>query len=662
MELLHHRVGHLGRSGQRRGQALMRHDAAHAGALALVLLSLYAASAPRTVAFEDDAFFILASHFAGVAHPPGYPLHTLLGKLASLLPVGSAAYRVHMLSAACGAGACAALWLCARALSLGRIGAWLAALGLGVSPAFWSQAIIAEVYTLNALLFFLLVLLALRRASLAAIGLVFGLSLANHWPLMLLCTPALVLLLWPRRAELLGRLPRVLACVCVGLLPYAWMVWQSRSSPIAFYGPIESLQEFWFYVSRQGYAQADASPTGTWGDRGHFAAFLVREALAQLAVAGTVLAAAGFAAQWAILGRRLAVALTFAFVMPSFFLLFLLRFDYDVLHQNVIRVYPLPAYGILALWMGLGLEWLGRRLAWGASPKAAAAGVLALAILGVGAWRNVRAGYDWSERYARAVLEALPRDANLVLFADADIGPISYLHLVEGMRPDVTLYHSQGLLLGSRLFHPMRTSAPAMRGALRSLAQASKAPTAFMHEPPEGMAQRHHGFFVTVDASSAASPTVIDLSPAVLRFVEDAVLAPGERDGWTRLVQQRLRERFGEVIAASVVLAPDLAAERVLRALGEDYAGALGIAQGTLAARGPLRDVARALDRAREGMPGDAPKAHRAKYFELRAYLRLEQGDRGGAMRDLEAAVEVWPAPGNRAAFALSDLRLGQAR
>ena len=640
----------------------MQRDAVHAGVVALALFALYAASAPRTVALEDDAFFILASHFGGVAHPPGYPLYTLLGKLASLAPVGSVAYRVHLLSAACGAGACAVLWLCARALSSGRVAAWLAAVGLGVSPAFWSQAIIAEVYTLNAFLFFLLVLLALRGASLAAFAFVFGLGLANHWPLMLLGAPSLALLLWPRRAELLRRLPRVLACMALGLLPYAWMVWQSGRSPVAFYGPIESLREFWFYVSRQGYAHADTSPTATWIDRAQFGGFVVREALVQLAIAGALLAAAGVAAQWAALGRRIAAALSVGFVMPTFVLVLLLGFDYDVLHQNVFRVYPLPAYGVLALWMALGLDWIALRRAWRTLAAAAVAAALALAILGASAWRNFRPGYDWSERYARAVLDAVPRDASLVMFADADIGPIAYLHLVEGVRPDLTLYHSQGLLLGNRLFHPMRTPAPAMRDALRSLARDTTAPTAFMHEPPEGMVQRHHGFFVVVEPSSAAAQTVIQVSPSALRFVEDAVLSSGERDPWTRLLQQRLRERFAEVIAAAAVLNPDAPAQRLLQALGEDYAGAIGIAQGILAARGPLRDVARALDQARERMPGDASKEHRARYFELRAYLRLEQGDRGGAVRDLETAVEIWPAPGNRAASALSDLRLGARR
>src|SRR5919109_2322646 len=164
-----------------------RADWLQALAVALALFALYAASAPRTVALEDDGLFILASYYLGIAHPPGYPLFTLLGKLATLVPIGSVAYRVHLLSALFGALSCALLWMCARVLAEGRLPAYRAAFALGLSPVFWSQSIIAEVYTLNTFFCLSLLLLALRAdPPLGWIAFLFGLSLANHWPLMML--------------------------------------------------------------------------------------------------------------------------------------------------------------------------------------------------------------------------------------------------------------------------------------------------------------------------------------------------------------------------------------------------------------------------------------------------------------------------------------------
>jgi hypothetical protein len=123
---------------------LARADWLQAGLVAVVLFALYAATAPHTVLLEDDGMFILSSYFLGVEHPPGFPLYTLIGHLFSKLPFGSVAYRVHLASAFFGALTGSAVWLVARRLIPGRLPAYLAAFGLGLSPVFWSQAIIAK--------------------------------------------------------------------------------------------------------------------------------------------------------------------------------------------------------------------------------------------------------------------------------------------------------------------------------------------------------------------------------------------------------------------------------------------------------------------------------------------------------------------------------------
>jgi len=56
--------------------------------------------------------------------------------------------------------------------------------------------------------------LALREGPLWAIALLFGLSLSNHWPLMLLVAPAYAVLLWPRRTNC-SRACQKLFCVLV---------------------------------------------------------------------------------------------------------------------------------------------------------------------------------------------------------------------------------------------------------------------------------------------------------------------------------------------------------------------------------------------------------------------------------------------------------------
>ena len=63
-----------------------------------------------------------------------------------------------------GALACGAVYVCARLPRVTVAPALTAAWLFGVSEQFWSQAIIAEVYTLNALLFFTVYALLLQGA------------------------------------------------------------------------------------------------------------------------------------------------------------------------------------------------------------------------------------------------------------------------------------------------------------------------------------------------------------------------------------------------------------------------------------------------------------------------------------------------------------------
>ena len=95
---------------------------------------------PRTVVLEDDGLFLMAGAHLGVAHPPGYPLYTLIVHLFTRLPWADAAFLGHVSSAVLGALACGALCCCARLLA-SPLPALTAAWLFGVSEQFWSQAI-----------------------------------------------------------------------------------------------------------------------------------------------------------------------------------------------------------------------------------------------------------------------------------------------------------------------------------------------------------------------------------------------------------------------------------------------------------------------------------------------------------------------------------------
>ena len=634
-----------------------RADWLQAAAVAVAIFTLYAATAARTVALEDDGLFILSSYFLGIEHPPGYPLFTWFGHLFTYLPFGSVAYRVHLASAMFGALTCAALWLCARSLIEGRLPAYLAAFALGVSPVFWSQATIAEVYTLNTFFFLVLVFIGLQGTSrrLPWMALVFGLSLSNHYPLMLLVAPAFLILLWPERKALLDRFGFLLVLVIVGLLPYAWMVRRSwQPLPISFDGPLESVQEILFFIGRKGYAGVDHSVSAGWLDRIRFFRFLGSEVFMQFAVIGTLVAVAGFVVQWRLLGRRVAAFLTVAFLMPSVVLLLLLGFDYDSFRAHVFHVYPLPAYAVLALWMALGFAWAVKRYALRPGHAAIAGAALFALILAVGARINLLDAEDWGARYAKAILTTLPKDAVVVVTGDPDLAPMAYFHLIEGWRPDITLYEPKGLILGNRLFHPLRTNDETAQRILNEMVDHETAPVVFTLDAYPRYAQRDHWLFVEVDKSSKDNERVtVDIPQDAHRFFEESVLGAHDVNAWVAFIQGELRRHYAMLLARSLSRgAPaDARTQRDLDLLAKDFYGALGIAEGLMANKEGYGAgvVGGYLDKARDAMPSDIPKEHLSRFFYIRGVLRANVGDRPGAVRDLETSVSVWPSPSNSA-------------
>jgi len=176
---------------------------------------VYLSTLSPTVGEADSFEFQVVSYSLGVAHPSGYPLYVLLGKLFTLLPFGSVAYRVNLMSPLFASLAVVFLYLCLLDLTHQRFISALAALAFAFSRAFWSQAVIAEVYTLNAFFVALVLYLLLEVGSwklevgeayrrIGEIAFVYGLSLTNHLTMALLAPAIAIYALLSRRRPTMG--------------------------------------------------------------------------------------------------------------------------------------------------------------------------------------------------------------------------------------------------------------------------------------------------------------------------------------------------------------------------------------------------------------------------------------------------------------------------
>ncbi|HET90391.1 MAG TPA: DUF2723 domain-containing protein, partial [Chloroflexi bacterium] len=139
------------------------------GLAVILLLLVYLATMAPTITWAhhgaDSGDLATAVALGRIPHPPGCPTYLLLGELFIHWPGGEPAWRLNLMSAvmAAGGAALAAAALCALpGEAVGPLPALVAALGLGLAPLFWSQALIAEVYAPAAFFVGLVLYLAVR--------------------------------------------------------------------------------------------------------------------------------------------------------------------------------------------------------------------------------------------------------------------------------------------------------------------------------------------------------------------------------------------------------------------------------------------------------------------------------------------------------------------
>lgn len=197
-------------------------------------LSLYTAGMAPGLLWGDSAEMQILAGIGGVAHPTGYPLFTLVGRLFTALPLGNEAWLANLVSAWFAAATLGLLvWMLIRR----GVRTWAAVLGVaawGLSFTFWSTAQRSEVYSLatfvavGALACTLEALDHGRRAPRFAAGFLLGLTLTGHLAFAPAVAVAGIALAWPllRRGPL-GWLEAtaLLGVFAAGLTPYLYLLW-----------------------------------------------------------------------------------------------------------------------------------------------------------------------------------------------------------------------------------------------------------------------------------------------------------------------------------------------------------------------------------------------------------------------------------------------------
>ena len=455
---------------------------------------LYLITLAPSVTLEDSGELIAAAYNLGVPHQPGYPLFTMLGKLFSLLPFGSIAFRLTMMSAFFSAlGArfiCFSVVLAIESLSTQANSKkkrqparpeWLpyaAGVAAGWSAAFsyevWEQSLITEVYGLHAFFTGLFVYLYLlfkkqagekeKRRHYNALLLVVGLSMTNHsTAIFFLPVLFLDLLLFDRR--FLFRLKNIYQgalSFLLGLLPLLYLPLASLRDPVVDWGNPENLTNFLRTISRHQYTGVDQATEKFMSELNYYFTDLLLQQWFPLFL---LLLVPAFILLYK--NRR-----TFAFLtLFLFFTIIVTTYvaDFDIrgndinaqLNRELVTVFYIPSYLMTGMLMGLGLYYLVSLLRNRFMLLAATILILLLPVANVFRHYEKVDMHDFrlADHFCENLFENLPESALLVAQVDYLYFPTLYYQYVLGQRQDLVIL-DQELLRRSWYIDMLRKNHP----------------------------------------------------------------------------------------------------------------------------------------------------------------------------------------------------------
>lgn len=278
----------------------------------LVSLIVYFLTLAPSIPPGDGAELITAAYTWGTAHPPGYPLLTLLSKIfITIFPFGNIAWRVNLLNALFGSFTAVVIYFIIYKVLRGEVGikgsesgenekksflvsnslfiipAIVGSLFLAFSSAFWYYSITAEVFALHHLFVALLILIILtwREKFLESKNIpdskphrwlylfcfVAGLSFTNQQAIVFLAPAFLFLILVTDKKIFFNprTLPLMFFFLALGLTPYFYLLIAASLSSGFHWSNPSNLRNFFGVIVREGYGglpypKTDFSLIETW--------------------------------------------------------------------------------------------------------------------------------------------------------------------------------------------------------------------------------------------------------------------------------------------------------------------------------------------------------------------------------------------------------------
>ncbi|KYR00576.1 transmembrane protein [Tieghemostelium lacteum] len=444
--------------------------------IVLSISVVYALTQYPTISGGDAGELIINAYQGGIAHPPGYPLFTMLGylfcKATNFLHQFTVAWKVSLMSSIigsfCGVFIYLTILLWVNSHNCGLAAAYM----FSFSPLIWMYSIQGEVFSMNNMFVAAVLFMGVwysrvrifeqqddknlqafwnsyRVAYTSAF--VCGLGLTNQHTLILIIVPFVLWIMLVAGRDKLWTIKSLISLsvsAILGLSPYLYLFISPNFGKTEYsWGNTSTIDGFITHFLRKEYGTlqlySGESGTTTLSDRINLYFWNQFE---QFTIIGVILAALGFvymlvgpnlkSFKWRSMGTL--VLVTFIFYITFFFNLCNLPIEKPLYKGVFLRFFMQPNV-IVSIAIGLGLNFISTYLP---SRKQ----VLPFIVYTLIAYQSAanfkiqdQSKNEYFHDFGHAILDQLPKNAILLVGGDLVTNVPQYLHLCEKVRPDVDI-------------------------------------------------------------------------------------------------------------------------------------------------------------------------------------------------------------------------------
>jgi len=422
--------------------------------LFILTLTIYIVALCPTIHPRDNPDIVTAAATLGIAHPPGYPLFTILGNVFSKIPLGSIPFRINLMSALFSAATIFFVYLIILKITKKIWPALIGAALLAFSYNYFLQSLYADLLSLNNLLVVIIVYLLLiwrdqkeqpirLRSGLSRVQIegqkylylsafLFGLAFSHH-QISFFLFPAFIYLIFTVDKTIFTswELVKLVGLFILGLIPWIYLPIRASQQPAYIWGDPTTFKGFFEMIARKEYSRQSFQFVSVFAIR---IFDWLKIIFLQFIGIGVILGLIGIN-KIKQKDRVLFIFLLLCVLLTGPLFAFMADIPNVEMEFTAMERFFIFSSIFLAIWLGLGLDWLGNYT----KKFTPLLLILPLGLLLLNFPRTNRHNYYYAYDLGANILNSLPQNAVLFGGLDVPLFELRYLQNVEHVRPDVTV-------------------------------------------------------------------------------------------------------------------------------------------------------------------------------------------------------------------------------